>query len=317
MKRFKFKVAASDDGARLDQFLAQSGLELSKRKIRQVIDVGGVYQNRKRVRVASRTVRTGDVLEVEFDLARLSKIRANTFELTDDDILYEDDGIIVINKPPGLPTQATRDQSIVHVETCLKAWFKSSPGRVMPSRLILVHRLDKETSGALIVAKNENIATWLTDQFRERDVGKNYEAISFGVPPEKKFIQRCYLSPIDKRTGQVEPVKSGGKSSETSFELISKSAVAPVSFIRCLPKTGRSHQIRVHLDMFGLSIVGDKKYYKGRKQISDELATLAAEHHFLHAAEIAFSPAPGKDPIIVKAKRPKNFSAFLESAGLA
>jgi RluA family pseudouridine synthase len=311
MKRFKFKIAASEDGMRLDQYLAQAGLEISKRKIRQVIDVGGVYQNRKRVRVASRTVRSGDVVEVEFDLERISKLRANNFEIADRDILFEDEGLIVINKPPGLPTQATRDQSVLHVETCLRSWLKKQAGKSMPSRLILVHRLDKETSGALIVAKNETVATWLTEQFRERDVGKTYEAICYGVPAEKKFLQRCYLSPIDKRTGQVSPVNSGGKSSETGFELIQFSEKLRLSLIRCSPKTGRSHQIRVHLDMLGYSIVGDKRYYKGRKPLADELATLAAEHHFLHAAEIAFSPAPGKETIVVTASRPANFQAFL------
>lgn len=298
---------------RLDQFLAKSGLEISKRKIRQVIDVGGVYQNRKRVRVASRPVHANDVLEVEFDLARLSKLRANNFEFSENDILFEDEGLIVVNKPPGLPTQATRDQSVLHVETCLRTLLSKRPSRPAPSRLILVHRLDKETSGALIVAKNENVATWLTEQFRERDVGKVYEAICYGIPAEKKFLQRCFLSPIDKRTGQVTPVRAGGKSSETGFELLATAPQLKVSLIRCLPKTGRSHQIRVHLDMLGYSIVGDKKYYQGRRPLPEHLAAIAADHHFLHAAEIAFIPAPGAVPATIRAPRPANFTAFLES----
>lgn len=324
MKRHRFTVAKSEDGLRLDQYLAQTlagvGEEISKRKIRQIIDVGGVYQNRRRVRVASRQVRIGDILEVEFDMESLRRIRANNFALTDADVLFESSDIIAINKPPGLPAQATRDQSVMHaqalVENYLAAKYAQTSNQRTPAKklnLILVHRLDKETSGVLLLAKNSQAATFLTDQFRERIVAKQYEAICYGVPAHGKFVQKCYLSEIDKKTGMVVPVRSGGKDSETSFEVMASEKALGLSLIRCFPKTGRSHQIRVHLDMLGLSIVGDKRYYSARRPLPEALAKLAAVHHFLHAAAISFAPAPGSSMVTVTAPRPPNFSAFLNA----
>lgn len=296
---------------RLDLFLAECDFGLSRRKIRQVIDAGGVYINRKRARIASRALGVGDRVDVEFDLERLAKIRANNFTFTPADILLETDDFVVVNKPPGLPSQATRDQAVVHVETVLKNYYKNA-GIKIP-KLVLVHRLDKETSGALVVAKSDRVATFLSDQFRERAVGKEYHAICYGVFPSTPVLQRCFLSAIDKHSGDVRPVHSGGKLAVTKLERMGLSATAALSLIRCLPETGRTHQIRVHLNMLGHGIVGDKRYTEGRFLLPESLAALAVEHHFLHARKLGFRPLDlktlpkGQEVLTLEAPYPRNF----------
>ena len=297
---------------RIDLFLAAMMPDLSRRKVRAILDVGGCYVNNKRMHIASRQVRSGDRVRVEFHLVALSKARQKVFELSDTDILYDDHNVIAINKPPGLPSQATRDQDVMHAEVCVRNWLKKQ-GRSV-AKLILLHRLDKETSGVLLFATNANTATWITDQFRERLLSKTYWALSYGIPSQKKFTQECFLSEIDKKTGMVRPVHSGGKSSRTTFEVLDSSPQNQLSLIVCFPETGRSHQIRVHLEMCGFPIVGDKRYgHSKRKPLPSDLAELAATHHMLHAHTLQFSPAPKEQDVTVTASLPPMFQKFLEA----
>ena len=317
MKKFNLKVAATQDGMRIDQFLAESELGISKRKIRAVIDAGGVYRNRARVRVASRAVTSGDRIEVEFNPENLGKLKARAADLAlrDEDILFDDEHVIAINKPAGLPSQATRDQDIVHAEPLLVRWLKEK-GR-SATGLVLVHRLDKETSGVLLFARSSKIATWLTDQFRGRDVEKTYLAIIHGVPRVPTFRQECYLSAIDKRTGIVSPVRSGGKLAITEFRMLFAGGTPSLSLVECRPETGRSHQIRVHLDMLGHCIVGDKRYENGRASLPSSIAEPASARHMLHARKIIFSPAPGSKPVAIAAPLPEGFKAIFGEIGVS
>jgi RluA family pseudouridine synthase len=310
MKRFSFKVSPAQAGLRIDQFLAECDMGLSRRKIRAVLDAGGVWRNRTRIRVASRTVEAGDRIDVEFAPETLGKlkVRAAQLALSDADILHDDKFVIAINKPAGLPSQETRDQSVVHARPLLETWLKSK-GR-QEKDLVLVHRLDKETSGVLLFAKSGKIAAWLTDQFRGREVKKIYDAVVHGVPSQRTFEQRCWLSPIDKRTGLVQPVRSGGKLAITRFE-VAESGMG-LSLITCWPETGRSHQIRVHLAMAGHGIVGDKRYGAATVGLQGEMAVIASERHLLHARSIAFVPGPGCSSVEITAPHPKGFARFVE-----
>lgn len=316
MERHQFIVKEDQSGMRIDQYLAAMLPALSRRKVRSILDVGGCYVNNKRMHIASRQIRGGDKVRVEFNLQALSKTKQKVFELTDSDILYDANHVIAINKPPGLPSQATRDQDIMHAEVCLKAWLKSK--NRAPDKLILLHRLDKETSGVLLFATLANTATWVTEQFRQRELSKTYWAICYGHPQKDRFIEECYLSEIDKKTGLVSVVRSGGKSSKTSFKVLKRSKHLPVSFVECYPETGRSHQIRVHLEHQGHGILGDKRY--GTKQkvalnqpaIEDEIA----KHHLLHARTLKFTPAPGAAEVEITAEPPASFQTVATIAFL-
>jgi 23S rRNA-/tRNA-specific pseudouridylate synthase len=199
----------------------------------------------------------------------------------------------------------------MHAEVCVRQWLKKS-GRDR-EKLILLHRLDKETSGILLFATNANTATWITDQFRQRSLSKTYWALCRGLPKLRRFEVECYLSEIDKKTGLVREVNSGGKPSRTTFEERVSNAAIGASWIVCHPETGRSHQIRVHLEMKGLPIIGDKRYGRQLKHsIREDVATLGAVHHMLHARELEFSPAPGIDAIKITAEPPQDFHAITE-----
>jgi len=250
-------------------------------------------------------------------LARMSPIlktgRLCQCAVSGADILYAEHGVIAFNKPPGLPSQATPDPAMPHVLSCLGAYL-GSLGRPVP-QLVLVHRLDKETSGVILVAEGNERATWLAAQFRDRGVQKRYHAICHGLPPSDEFEVRSHLSEIDRRTGLVRTVRAGGRLAITRFRVLRRLPATGLSLIECQPLTGRSHQIRVHLAGQGFPIVGDKRY--GLRQgspLPPSLAPLAARHHMLHAREIVFSPSPGILEVGIAAEYPPAFAELLRLA---
>lgn len=316
MKSFNLTVGQAQTGMRLDVYLTQAGLELSRRRIRSIIDVGGVYVNDKRVRIASRLVSRGDRVRVEFSETGLKQLKAQNVRFRPEDLLLEQDQIFALNKPPGMPAQATRDQSIMHVVPCLEALLKER-GDTQRRKLILVHQLDKETSGVILVADGDERATWLTGLFRERQVKKVYWAVCYGIAKEKAFTEKAYLSEIDKKTGDVRAVRSGGRSAVTHFKVLAENQRLGLSLLECRPETGRSHQIRVHLDINDLPIVGDKRYGSGKRgPLGEGLGELAAVHHFLHAHSLTFRPKHGADELRIEAELPERFAKFLPLAGL-
>jgi RluA family pseudouridine synthase len=288
--------------------LVQMQPSISRRKIRAAIDAGGVYVNDKRVRISSRTVATGDRITLEYRPDTLAKIRKKEFSFDQSSIVYEDQHLLAINKPVGLPSQATRDQSVQHVLPLLSKYLKTRDETL--SDLILVHRLDKDTSGLLLIAKDAATATYLTEAFRERRIKKTYLALCHGIPKAKTFSHECHLSSIHPQTGQVRAVKSGGKWSHTEFETIGTSDALGMSIIQCHPHTGRSHQLRVHLASLGLPIIGDTKYGSQLRTLPKVEAFSDIHHHYLHAASLRFSPAPGAKELNLSVPPPAKFAAI-------
>lgn len=306
------------DGARLDVYLVEAGLGLSRRRIRAIIDVGGVYVNKKRVRIASRSVHRGDRIRMQYSDAALKALKSDRPEFKPKDLLFEQFDIFAVNKPPGMPAQATMDQSIAHVVPCLDALLKTR-GDTMSRKYVLVHRLDKETSGVILVANGNERGTWLTEQFRERTVSKTYWAVCRGIPKHDTFSENSALSEIDRKTGDVRPVRSGGRSALTHFRLLASNPELGLSWLECRPETGRSHQIRVHLAMNDLPIVGDKRYGSRGSQTREmptALGELAAVHHLLHARAIEFQPTPKNERVRIEAELPERFRGFLLAAKL-
>jgi RluA family pseudouridine synthase len=315
MKKYKITITEAMHGKRIDEVLMHHLAHLSNRRVRSIIDVGGVYLNRKRIRMRNKTVQKADYIEVEYNPAAMQKMNRQQFVIKKEDILYYADGIIAINKPPGLPSQATRDQALVHVVPLVEAYLRSQ-GEVKP-KLTLLHRLDKETSGVILLAKDAKIAAKIFEDFKERRIEKEYHATCYGTPKADKFRVECHLSDIDKKLGVVRKVKSGGKASLTDFNVLSHNNILGLSLIRCKPKTGRSHQIRVHLETEGLPIVGDKRYGgRDKKPLPDHLSQLTSEYHFLHAESITIELPKHKKPLTIRAPYPENFKIFAQKAEL-
>jgi 23S rRNA pseudouridine1911/1915/1917 synthase len=314
MKRIQVKVQADSNGMRLDLFLVKADIGLSRRKIRQIIDIGGAYQNRKRVRMASRQVNAGDELLLEFHPESLVITKTKNIDLTAVDIIFEDDNLFAINKPPAMPSQATRSQSVFHVEVCLKKLLEQMGRKA--GKLLICHRLDKETTGIILIARSTKAVEFVMDQFREKTIKKTYWALCRGVPAAKEWKVENFLSAIDKKTGMVRSVRAGGKPSVTRFKALQINKEFNISLIECYPETGRSHQIRVHLAEFGLPILGDKKY--GGTQhtsVNPQITEIAAVHHMLHAKVLKFRTLDDKGSKVLNADLPATFQKLLELLG--
>lgn len=314
--RKEFQVNRKVAECRLDIALCQLIPDLSRRKIRTIVDQGGAYLNSKRVRISSRLVKYGDKIVVEYDANSLVKKDASKkFILKANDILYEDDYCIIINKPPGLPSQATRQQSVCHIIPFIEDYYKTldSSKKV---KLTLVHRLDKETSGAIIVAKSSEYAKAFSDEFKRRKVKKVYHALSYGNSKQDQFKVENYLSPISKQFGTVKPCgKHFGRDAFTEFKILNKYKIPfSVSLVECYPLTGRSHQIRSHLKTSNLAIIGDKKYNSSFKPNSEDTALMEFlfKPHYLHAKKLSIFHPFLKKNIEVNADYFNDFKGFLK-----
>ena len=184
--------------------------------------------------------------------------------------------------------------------------------------LRLCHRLDKETSGVIVVARTHDSCEWIGQQFKQRQTEKVYHALCYGIPKKGAWNMKCHLSPIQGKSGRVERRFSGGKISYTEFRVLRINRRLGLSLIECRPETGRSHQIRIHLELSGFPIVGDKKY--GEQASSNKLpasiAELSYQRHYLHAKSLKLIPSPGDAPVTFNAPYPQNFEQILHLSKL-
>lgn len=287
--RYSVVATAEMDGERLDLALVRADIGLSRRKIRAAIDYGGVYVNRKRMRIASRIVRVGDQITLEWQEAAKSQL-AKDYALESHQIIYQQDELIVCNKPPGIASQATRSQAVFHMESLVAKYVKNGGRR--GGKVRLVHRLDQETSGVMLFALSPRMAEFLDQAFRERAVKKVYHALCYGQPHTPQFQSTAALLKPNHQ-GQVRQHPSG-KPAITGFKMLAR-LEDNCSLLAAYPETGRTHQIRVHLAALGLPILGDKRYGdRLRTPLAGNRAT-ALNHHMLHAARLQLKGPNGED----------------------
>jgi len=309
MERHSISVSYRLQGMRLDHAIAEEIPGFSRRRAKAIIDIGGCYVNTKRVRIASKTVSKGDKIDVEYN-AQLFETKRQDVEIKPEDILYFDHSVIVINKPAALPSQATRDQAVHHVVPLLVKCLKGMGHEIKD--LQLVHRLDKDTTGCLILTYNSNTMNYITEQFKNHEVQKVYHALTWGIGAAA-FEERCNLSAIQGTTGTVRVLQSGGKSSHTYFKTLEAFPSSRTSLIEARPVTGRSHQIRVHLEKNNLPIIGDRVYGEGKRHKLPDDIIQKVNHQLLHSQSIKFSPAPGVLPITIVAPYRENFTVVLDA----
>ncbi len=309
LKKLQFKIDRRFHEERLDIALTKLMPDMSRRKIRSVIDMGGCYINRKRARIASRSVHSGDMVQLEFSDATIQK-RRPVENLTKEHILYEDGQIIIINKPSGLASQPTRTNAKDHVLAQVKALVG---GKYTP---YLVHRLDQETSGAMIVAKSKESSDVWSAIFKERSIEKYYLALSRGFHQRKTASIKTHLTRIHPTTGLVkvsEGKERDARPAHTDIEILDYNKRWNISLVRCQIFTGRSHQIRVHLASVNLPIWGDKKY--NSQLVADlpgECQGTTAKHQMLHASQLTFVHPLTKKTITVEAPVPKDWKSFTD-----
>jgi 23S rRNA pseudouridine1911/1915/1917 synthase len=293
--RYLFSVHEADKGQRLDAFLVFETKDLTRSRVQELIKSGFVRVNHHLSKPGYR-LKTGDHIEVTLPPLQplLLDPEAVTFEL-----IYEDPWLIVVNKPPGIvvhPAPGHFTGTLVHglLQHCKDL---SGIGGVM--RPGIVHRLDKGTSGLMVVAKNDVAHAFLSSQFKAGQVTKRYVALVHGIVKEEKGEINLPIGrhPVRRKEMSIQPSK--GRVAKTLWE--KKEELAGLfSLLSVSPKTGRTHQIRVHLSHMGYPIVGDPVYGHRRswwkKRFPEDSGVLSRiERQMLHAGILGFVHPQGGD----------------------
>lgn len=284
-------VTQEQHGSRLDDAVAALCSGVSKSEARRIIDRGGCTVNVALVRVASRSVKAGDTIE----LGIMETGRFEELVLPPAALLYEDRELIAVNKPAGINSQRTPYQLKGTLEYWVSEYFKQQ-GSSEPARV--VHRLDRGTSGAMLFPKDRPAAAWLSKQFQDGLVDKFYLALVGGTPEQSEWR-------VDAPIGKVGPARYGvmaeGKAAATEFRVVV--AGGGLALVEAKPLTGRTHQIRVHLESVGLPILGDTTYGGGQ-----------AGRMMLHCSAMAFCTA-GKKALRVEAPLDGEFAQLVNGLG--
>ncbi len=215
-------------------------------------------------------------------------------------IIYEDDWLLVVDKPPGLPTQNTLDPKRENLYGLLLA------SRRWPY-LALHHRLDAPTSGLILLCKKKSANKAVGQLFQDKTIGKTYWAIICGEPPQESFRQEVYLRAVKQASGKqkVKVVNSGGDHSVTEFRVLARASGH--ALLECRPQTGRMHQIRVHLESLGWPIAGDALYGRVDRRFS---------RLQLHAQCLEFTHPHTKKDLRLTAAAPEDMTKTLQRLGL-
>ena len=296
------------NGRRLDQALAQLMPDLSRTRIQTLIREGRVSIQGKRCTVCREPVRIGDGIRVDVPPEQpVCKAVAEHIPL---DVLYEDDDILVINKSPGMVVHPAAGN---WTGTVVNALLDHDPeisdeDQMDPLRPGIVHRLDKDTSGALIIARTSSALRRLCKAFADHEVRKTYLAIVHGWPVPQASVIRTYIGrhPTDRKRMAVHPDdRRGAREAVSAYRVVRQGYwnKAKVAIVEVKLHTGRTYQIRVHMSHIRYPIAGDKLYGCGR--------TSPAPRQMLHAWKLAFShPVTGK-PLQFEAPFPEDFRKIL------
>jgi len=256
----------ASDGQRVDNFLFRHLSNIPKSHIYRILRKGEVRVNKGRVKPTYK-LKDGDILRVPpLDRAQkpLKIIESGGVKL---EAIYEDEHYIVVNKPSGLAVHGGIGTNLGLIEVARNLWSRS---------LELVHRLDKDTSGCLLLAKNRQVLRKLHELFRERTVTKHYHAILRGYCNDKFIVNAKLQRKLSVNGERMVSVHPEGQSARTEFEVIER--LRQASLVLAKPITGRTHQIRVHADSLGHPILGDIKYGRNNK----------ASRLCLHARQLMF-----------------------------
>jgi len=310
-KVFNLNVLSGYNGNRIDRFLQSHLDKISRTKIQNLIREGFVKLNNNQITEAAKKIKTNDTIEIKFPPTKETHIKPQKISLN---ILYEDDDIIIINKPAGLvvhPGAGNYDYTLVngllfHYHNKLS----SIGGKLRPG---IVHRIDKDTSGVIVVAKNDFAHNNLSKQFSDHTIKRTYEALIWGSlkPKNGKINEKISRSIKNRQLMSVR--KNIGKIAITNYktlEVFQNLNIPKISLIECKLETGRTHQIRVHMNFKGNPILGDKSYGKSRKKfkkidLNIEKKINNFNRQALHAKSLGFKHPTKKKKFILKPKDQK------------
>ncbi len=298
---FTFRFQKSDE-ERLDRFLVESLPDFSRARLQGLIRNGLVRVDGAPARKSGQMLGHGALVEVRLPPPAPTGLMGEDIPL---DILFENDDLILVNKPAGMvvhPAAGHRSGTLVHAVLGYSPELQGIGGEERPG---VVHRLDKQTSGLILLAKNDRAHRWLQDQFRLRRVEKTYWALVDGRPPTPSGRVQA---PIGRDLGHRKKmaVLPEGKGREAISEYRTLETFPDHTLLEFHPLTGRTHQIRLHCAFLGCPIVGDEIY--GRKK-----ATIPIGRHFLHAYRLRLVLPGEEQPRAFEAALPAELSVVLDA----
>ena len=321
MEKKIFQLSDVNDfsNIRIDKFLQLKLDDFSRTKIQKLIHEGFVKINDKIVSEASKKIKNYDKVEIFFPPPKETSIKSTKMNLN---ILHEDDDIIVINKAPGVvvhPGAGNYEKTIVNgLLFHSKNNLSEIGGKLRPG---IVHRIDKDTSGVIVVAKNDQAHIFLSKQFSEHSIKRIYESVIWGSlrPLNGRINENISRSVRNRQLMTVS--RNKGKKAITNYKTLKvfKNINLPkISLVECKLETGRTHQIRVHMNFKGNPIVGDKSYGKTKikfKKIDKNVEKNLKDFNrqALHAKSLGFIHPKTKREIFFEADRPKDFDLLIKS----
>jgi 23S rRNA pseudouridine1911/1915/1917 synthase len=306
----RFELAEALRALRLDQALARLIPDRSRNFLARLIEQGQVWVDGRTVTKSSHRLGGAAEIRVEIPEPRAVSMESQPLDLA---ILYQDREIAVINKPPGMvvhPAAGHGDSTMVNALLFHLDSLSGIGGELRPG---IVHRLDKDTSGVMIVAKNDRAHRALSEAWRTDAVRKEYLALVYGTPKESRgSIEKAIGR--DPRDRKRMAVLRGGRAARTDYQVVERFRY--LALLQCLLRTGRTHQIRVHLKSIGHPIVGDPVYsgpqWRGIPDKKLQKLLSSFPRQALHAARITF-PHPGSgEPMTFEAPLPDDFAGLLE-----
>jgi len=303
-KKINLIVKVKDKNLRVDVFITKKENKISRTRIKNLILDKNLKLNNKIIDDPSKRVSEGDILELILPEPKKASLKPYKYKL---DIKYEDEDLIVLNKPAGIimhPGAGNFDNTIVNA---LMNYDKNSLSNIGDElRPGIVHRIDKNTSGLVVIAKNNPTHENLSIQFSKHTITRIYQLLIWGkIRPSKGKIE-TFITRSAKNRQMMEVSSTKGKKAITNYntiEVFENKNTPTLSLLECKLETGRTHQIRVHMNYLGNSIVGDDKYKKKFKRIKNidpllEKNLMSLNRQFLHAKTIGFiHPKKNKEMI--------------------
>ena len=319
MKNFiNLIVAENEQDQRIDRYISNNKKDLSRTRVKNLILSKKLKINGLVVNDPSKKIKTGDDIFLSIPNPKKTSLKPFNYKL---DIIFEDKDLMIINKSAGIsmhPGAGDYDKTLVNALINYDNKNLSNIGDEL--RPGIVHRIDKDTSGLVVVAKNNFSHEKLSKQFADHKIKRVYQALIWGkLRPQNGKIDTL-IKRSTKNRQLMEVGISKGKRAITNYktiELFENDKVPTLSFIECKLETGRTHQIRVHMSYKGNNILGDKKYKKKFKKIKNidknlEKAILSLDRQFLHAKVLGFKHPSSGEEIEFSSKIPKNLENILK-----
>jgi len=300
VKRLTLVAVPGDEGERLDRFIAARG-GVSRGLARRAIDAGGVFLDGRRCKVAGKLLRAG--YEVTVNLEEGGRAPASDGALARERLLFADEHLVAVDKPAGVPAQPTLTSDRGTLPVIVSA--------LLGSEVVLVHRLDRETSGVTVLARTKAAAAALSEAFRVGGPEKTYLALCARAPAPPAGRLEAAIGKDPRRAG-LRRVAAGGDAAATRYRTLAVGEGTGTALVEARPETGRTHQLRVHLAHLGAPLLGDPKYGGPRM-----VGPVSVPRVMLHARRLELAHPVTGAPLAFEAPVPADLAEVALALGCA